>query len=97
MKKLSKAQERELDWIKKKSTSEEVENSIRHYERLKEENIEKYGKYADEHIERYKNGWVLVHSKNSRTFEVLAENGYIIYEKDDFRNCVPIDWVKLIK
>ena len=101
MKKLTKAQERALEEIRRSSEQEKVEESIRYYERQ----IERYADdewwiaWIREHIERYKNGWVLVQSYNSRTLEVLAESGFIEYEKNQKqdRRYTPIDWARLVK
>ena len=103
-KKLSKAQEKALEYVRRASSPDRVQKDIEYYEtRLlaiedtKGKDYEHWKSYYQSHLDMYKDGWVLVSSLNSRTFEVLAERGYIEYRKQDrVLNATPIDWARLV-
>lgn len=103
MKKLSKAQERELERIQK-NYANDLERGIKEFT----DDIKNYGKsrpdgfhiplsFYQEHLDMYKKGYVVWYSANSRTLEILAEHGFIEYIKNDnYNRSYTLDWVKLL-
>lgn len=97
MKKLTKAQEKTLARIREDFNSGELEEEKVYWEKAIENcNDERSLEFYKEHVEMNKKGYILFHSNNSRTLEILAENNLIDYIKNDGRSLAPIDWVKLI-
>ena len=96
MKKLSKAQERELERIRFNYTPEKIEGGKQYYiEHIANAENEKWKEWYQEHLEMYEKGFILWESRNSRTLEILAEAEMIDYIKVDTNRRIPIDWVRL--
>ena len=96
-KKLTQAQERTLERIKRNSTPEAIKKSLDWYnEKLETAENDDWEQWYLDHIAMYESGWVLVQSLNSRTLEILAEQGYIEYKKQERWGGTPIDWAKLV-
>jgi len=101
MKRLSKAQENVLARIKE-SYDAKLEDDKKYYtEAIENHDSPRYKglplEYYQEHLEMANKGYILWHSTNSKTLEILAQHGLIEYiKKDGFRNIYPVDYVKLI-
>lgn len=102
-KKLSKAQERVLDGLRRcydetlESKTRHNENTVNNWETEKRKWSPLGLDYFKKELEDNRNGFICFYSANSRTLEILAEQGYIEYIKLDRDGCTPIDKVKLIK
>lgn len=99
MKKITKAQEKELQRIRDKyevDLERERTGYAKDLELAIQNNDEFDIQYSREHLEMANKGYILWVSRNSRTLECLQELGYIEYIKKDIGRWTPIDYVKLI-
>ena len=95
MKKLSKAQDRTLSLLKEIYPKKAYDASY-YYSKLEKETRTEWIKWYKDHIDMIDRGFILWNSLNSRTLEVLAEQGYIEYIKSKRCGNSCIDWVKLL-
>lgn len=101
MKKLSKAQEKVLNKIRaeyQKRLDEDLEMLISDSQKPLEERRYLFStdEWIKEKLEIANKGFILWHSTNSRTLEILAEAGYIEYDKRDGIRSIPLDYIKLL-
>lgn len=98
-KKISKAQEKELQRIRNKYADHLEKERISYAKDLElaiQKNDEWDIQYSKDHLEMANKGYILWISPNSRTLECLQELGYIEYLKKDTGRWTPIDYVKLL-
>ena len=98
-KKLSKAQERELERIRERYNrvlARELEDFQKDVDEQEWTRSSLPREYFEGNLARVKEGYVLWNSPNSRTLEILAEHNLIEYIKNDEVRFSPIDWVKLL-